>query len=232
MGSSGFEMGASYFCQTSGGTIYSVDFPLGSNTTATVVTVNIYENSLVAGPVSSTAYDILPGDLSTTTVNFINVVLDDPVAILAGNVYTATIAIEGGDDAYILGNNLDDGDGGRVLYSVDDDSWYNWVGLTTAMRLRVSSVVGVEEPNETSSIDVYPNPASDNLVIGFTTEESGSVRLDVLSSDGTLVHSESVSTQAGMLNNLTLDSRALAAGLYLVQVHEKGAIRTARFAVQ
>ena len=232
VGSSGFEMGASYFCQTSGGTIYAVDFPLGSNTTATVVTVNIYENSLLAGPVSSTVYDILPGDLSTTAVNFINVPLDNPVAMLAGNAYTATIAIEAGDDAYILGNNLDDGDGGHVLYSVDDDTWYNWVGLTTAMRLRVSSVVGADETNASSPMNVYPNPAAENVGITFTSNESGSVKLDVLSSNGSLVYTETVSVQAGMQNNVSVDLREFTSGIYLVQLDENGVTRTARFAVQ
>ncbi len=218
LGSQGFEMGAAYYCQTSGGTIYAVDFPLGSATTAQSITIKIYEDALATGLVSSTLYDILPGDLSTTTVNFINVPLDVPVPMSAGSVYTATIAIEGGDDAYILGNNLDDGDGGHVLYQADNDTWYNWVGLTTAMRLRVSSVVGTEENVGLNSFNVYPNPATDQLNINFVPENDEMVTVDVLSIDGTLVQSETVSALSSQNNRLTVDATSLAAGVYTIRL--------------
>lgn len=217
-GSGGFEMGAAYFCQTSGGTLYAVDFPLGSNTTAQSITIRIYENSLATGLVSSTLYDIQSGDLSTTSVNFINVPLDVPVSLIAGNVYTATIAIEGGDDAYILGNNMDDGDGGHVLYSADNDQWYNWTGLTTAMRLRVSSVVGVEENNGLTSLQVYPNPVSDNINVSFVSEENDVVSINVIGVDGKLVDSTTRTVVSGQQMSVAFDPSKLATGVYSIQI--------------
>ncbi|MFT5019700.1 MAG: hypothetical protein ACI9CU_001091 [Polaribacter sp.] len=232
--STGFEMGATYFCQTSGSTIYAVDFPLGDATTAQTVTVKIYELDAVASTlVSSTLYDlVLPGDLSTTTVNFINVPLDVPVGMTAGNVYRATIAIEGGDDAYILGNNFDDGDGGQALYSATDDAWYNWVGLTTAMRLRVSSVVGLEENDGLASFNIYPNPTSENINVRFTTEESELVNVNVFGANGQLVESVSRTSIAGQTNNVTIDSKKFSTGVYTVQLIGNSTSSTKRVIVQ
>ena len=216
--SQGFEMGASYFCQTSGGTIYAVDFALGSATTAQTVTVNIYENSLLTGLVSSTLYDLLPGDLSVTAVNFISVNLDVPVPMIGGNTYTATIAIEGGDDAFILGNNVDDGDAGQALYSAADDAWYNWVGLSTTMRLRVSSVVGVEESSGVASFEVYPNPASDNINVNFITEEDDAVMVNMIAANGQLIESIATRNIAGQVNQLAIDAKKMVAGVYTIQL--------------
>jgi len=219
LGSSGFEMGAQYFCQTSGSTIYAVDFPLGDATTAQSITIKIYEIDVNgATVVSSTLYDILPGDLSTTTVNFINVPLDVPVGMTAGNVYRATISIEPGDDAFILGNNLDDGDGGHVLYQVSNTTWYNWVGLTTAMRLRVSSVVEVAENDGLSTLEIYPNPASDIINVNFVSEVNDVVTVNVLAVDGKMVHTVTISAAVGQSTKLAMDASQLNAGVYSIQI--------------
>ncbi len=232
LGSQGFEMGATYYCQTSGGTIYAVDFPLGSATTAQTITVNIYEGALATGLVSSTLYDILPGDLSTTAVNFINVALDVPVPMTAGNVYTATIAIEAGDDAFILGNNFDDGDGGHVIYQASNSTWYNWTGLTTAMRLRVSSVVGVNEAEAFDGFEVYPNPTSENLTINFVSKEDQLVTLNMISATGAIVYSTAISAVTGQTNQTTLNAKNLASGIYSVQLVGNSTSEVQRVVVQ
>lgn len=216
--SGGFEMGAAYFCQTDGSTIYAVDFALGSATTAQSITVKIYENSLTAAPISTVLYDIQPGDLSTTVVNFINVPLSSPVLMGAGNAYIATIAIESGDAADILGNNLDDGDGSQLLYSANNDLWYNWTGLTTSMRLRVSSVVGVTEDENLTDLNLYPNPVANELTVSLVANASEEVELTVLDVRGSLVMSEYLQPKQGQLLTQNISLKNFPSGMYAVRI--------------
>ena len=228
---SGLEMGAAYFCQTDGSTIYAVDFALGDETTAQSITIKIYENDL-ASPISTVAYDIMPGDLSTTTVNFINVPLSTPVLMGAGNTYIATIAIESGDGADILGNNLDDGDGGHLLYSANNDTWYNWTGLTTSMRLRVSSVVAVNEDENVSEFTIYPNPASTELTLSLIADVAEEIELNMFDVAGSLIVSQSVQIKEGQRLNQVVNVGELPAGVYAVRVQGESINATRKIIVE
>jgi hypothetical protein len=231
-GSGGFEMGADYLCQNSGATITAVDFPLGDGTTAQTVTIKIYEIDANVTLVSSSVYDILPGDLSVTTINFINVMLDTPVPMVAGNVYRASVAIEGGDDGYIIANNIDDGDGGQALYVADDATWYNWTGLTTAMRLKVSSVVDVAENEGLTSLEVFPNPATDNINVNFMSEFNDVVTINVVGVDGKLVHATTISAAMGQVTKVVLDASNLTTGVYSIQLLGENISTVQRVVVQ
>lgn len=231
-GSGGFEMGARYFCQADGDMIYALQFPLSSNTTATSIVVKVYEDDPANGAVSETVYDIMPGDLSSSSINFITVVLDDAVAMASGSVYTATVEISAGDDGYILGNNIDDNDGGQALYLGNDGSWYNWIGLTTAMRLNLDETIGIEENEDVSGVYMYPNPTSDNLTVGFVSKDDQDLTVNVISANGSLVLSEQLTTKVGQNNVVRFDVQNLASGIYMVQIQGANSTLTQRVSVQ
>lgn len=225
-----FEMGADYFCQVDGDFIYAVEFPLGNQTTATSVTIKIYEDNPVNGPVSETVYDIVNSQLSSTSnVKFITVVLDDPVEMLSGSVYSATVAIEAGDDGYLLGNEIDDNDGGQSVYFAFEDTWYNWIGLTTAMRLNVNpNVAGVEDDIEQFGFGIYPNPTTDNLRVRFA-EDSEIESINLVDLSGKLVSSWNVSQSA---ERLSLDVSDLDAGVYIVNAHNQSGLSSQKLIIQ
>jgi hypothetical protein len=136
----------------------------------------------------------------------------------AGNAYIATIAIESGDAADILGNNLDDGDGSQLLYSANNDLWYNWTGLTTSMRLRVSSVVGVNEDENLTDLNLYPNPVADELTVSLVANASEEVELTVLDVRGSLVMSEYLQPKQGQLLTQNISLENLPSGMYAVRI--------------
>ena len=228
----GFEMGADYFCQVSGSTIYALQFALSNTTTSTSVICNVYEDATTAGPVSQTVYDIQPGDLSGSSVNFITVVLDDPVSMNAGSVYTATVEISAGDDGYILGNSFDDNDGGQSLYLSGPDAWYNWIGLTTSMRLNLDASMGVVENEDVSGVSIYPNPTTDNLNINFVSKDNQNMTINVIGVDGALVFSQSMNAKVGQATKTTVDFANLAKGIYMVQLVGANSSLTQRVVVQ
>jgi hypothetical protein len=231
-GAQGFEMGARYFCQVDGDMIYALQFALGSSTTATSIVVKVYENDPALGPVSETVYDIMPGDLSSGSVNIMTVVLDDAVAMSSGSVYTATVEISAGDDGYILGNGDDDGDGGQALYLGTDGSWYNWIGLTTSMRLNLDATTDVQENEAVSGVYMYPNPANENLTVGFVSKAGEDLTVNILGVDGALVASEQLATKAGQSSTVTFNVENLAAGMYMVQIEGAKSSLTQRVVVQ
>jgi hypothetical protein len=229
-GSEGFEMGADYFCQVDGDFIYALVFPLGNNTTAASVTAKVYEDDPANGPVSETVYDLTSGQLSTTSnVKFITVVLDDPVEMLSGSVYTATVAIEAGDDGYIMGNPVDDDDRGQSVYFAFEDTWYYWSGLTTGMRLNLNpNVAGIDDDIQNLGFGMYPNPAMDRVNVIFDKNlkiES----LSVVDITGKLVRTVGVSSQISVLK---LDVSDLVSGVYFVNVTTESGIATQKLIVQ
>lgn len=231
-GANGFEMGADYFCQVDGDMIYALQFALGSSTTSSSIIVKVYEDDPTNGPISETVYDIQPGDLSSGAVNFMTVVLDDPAVMNAGSVYTATVEISSGDDGFILGNSIDDGDAGQSLYLGSDGSWYNWIGLTTSMRLNLDATIDVEENEHVSGVYMYPNPANDNLTVGFVSKDGEDLTVNILGVDGSLIASEQVITKAGQSNTARFDVNNLAAGMYMVQIIGSKSSLTQRVVVQ
>lgn len=228
----GFEFGADYFCQVDGDMIYALQFPLGNTTTSQSIIVKVYEDATTNGAVSETVYDIQPGDLSSGAVNFITVVLDDPVAMASGSVYTATVAIDAGEDGFILGNNIDDNDAGHSLYFVDTDTWFNWIGLTTAMRLNLDATIDVEENHDVSGVYVFPNPATDLINVGFVSKEDQDLTANIISVDGALVHTQSIVGKAGQSNTVRFNTENLSAGIYMVQLVGAKSTLTQRVVVQ
>lgn len=209
-----FEMGADYFCQVDGDAIYAVEFPLGNQTTAASVTVKIYEDATTNGPISETVYDVVSSQLSSNSnVKFITVVLDDPVFMSSGSVYTATVGIEAGDDGYIMGNDIDDNDGGQSVYFAFEDTWYNWIGLTTAMRLNTNpNVAGVEDDIEQFGFGIYPNPATNNVRVKFAKDSEVEL-INLVDLSGKLVQTWNVSQS---VERFSLDVTNLDAGVYFV----------------
>lgn len=89
-------------------------------------------------------------------------------------------------------------EGSRIMYKI----------LDNAYQFRP---LGVEDVRSISSVNVYPNPASDQL---FVSSLSGSIaRLDIVSVLGKQVYAKEVHA-----DKCTIDVSSFASGLYLVQV--------------
>ncbi len=213
-GMDGFEMGADYFCQVDGDFIYALVFALSNNTTAESIICKVYENDPANGAISETVYDLPSSQLSTNSnVKFITVVLDDPVEMISGNVYTATVAIDAGYDGYIMCNQIDDDDRGQSVYFVSEDTWYYWSGLTTTMRVNTNpEIASVEDDMESHGFGLYPNPAFDRLQINFK-DNSGIQQVSIIDAAGRIVLSQAV--RAG-INGMSIDVSYLDAGAYMV----------------
>jgi hypothetical protein len=118
-------------------------------------------------------------------------------------------------------------DGGTVVFLVAD----NFLGSIGTYQLNLSIVsgpnVGINEPGNTS-IDLFPNPATDKLLIS-TGDMQGNYTVQIFNTMGQLVH-----TAYGELNGqpVQTDVSHLASGVYTIQMHTQSGIANAKFVVR
>ena len=82
---------------------------------------------------------------------------------------------------------------------------------TSFARNRYAAVLGVEQ-QPTVTFNVYPNPASDVLILECTTGEP--VQVQIFSSMGEMVYEK----QNTSVNTLSADISNLSSGLYMVNI--------------
>lgn len=93
--------------------------------------------------------------------------------------------------------------------------------LTAVQTYNCTTLVVTQEPYPVSSLDVYPNPAAEQVTIRFFSPESGAAELLVTDMLGQVVSVQKIAMNAGA-NTVQADVHALASGMYLVQVKTAG----------
>lgn len=80
-----------------------------------------------------------------------------------------------------------------------------------------ADISGVEETGLFSDISVFPNPATDRVVISIMGEKTGNASINIYSSQGALVKSRITDILPGT-NNITVSVQDLQPGIYFAQV--------------
>ncbi|MEZ4696820.1 MAG: T9SS type A sorting domain-containing protein [Rhodothermales bacterium] len=102
---------------------------------------------------------------------------------------------------------------------------YNYLYLGTdrsgVWRSRERTAVGVDDEQPTqpaASVDVYPNPFSEQATIRLSTEQPDHVRVEVFDMLGRLVYVVADGDLPRGLHEIRINGQPLASGLYLVRV--------------
>ncbi|QLH45926.1 MAG: T9SS type A sorting domain-containing protein [Bacteroidota bacterium] len=83
-----------------------------------------------------------------------------------------------------------------------------------------------------TGIQWYPNPCQSSLIVEINSPENQSLRLDIFDLSGRLVKEVHTELRSGA-NKLEVDTRSLSAGMYTLQVWNKGLLQhRARFSKQ
>lgn len=86
------------------------------------------------------------------------------------------------------------------------------------INLSQSSPTGISKLNESSrSINIYPNPSSTETTLRIVTDVTGKQKISVVNTLGQVVYQKQMNLNAGS-NNIVIDVRELAAGVYNVVV--------------
>ena len=84
--------------------------------------------------------------------------------------------------------------------------------------MEVTSVTGITENDLTSSVNVFPNPFSDNTTLSFSAAEAGQASVVVYNLIGEKVIEMNLGNIAAGTQSLQLNFSSLEAGIYLVNL--------------
>ncbi|MCG8577327.1 MAG: T9SS type A sorting domain-containing protein [Flavobacteriales bacterium] len=109
----------------------------------------------------------------------------------------------------------------RVEADLDAGGTYGFQAMYS--KDAVTDYVGVEE-GETTTLSVYPNPATDVLSISF---EGTAQELSIFNAAGQVVY-----TSTAVQNLETIDVSAFDAGIYMVQIRTENGLKTEKVTVK
>lgn len=110
-----------------------------------------------------------------------------------------------------------------VTIDLEDD---NFTGNPSYLTL-----TDTEEVEAFNQVRLYPNPAIDDLIIGFEAQKAADYQLDILNANGQLVQRQQINATIG--NNLAeLDVSQLTPGFYLVRIATNTTTKTMKFIKQ
>ena len=155
----------------------------------------------------------------------------DPAEPAAGRVIVLDPPPDGlGYEMYVLAA-LADGDGG-AYFQWSNSSPYFAYSTPYVKRLYRSSLLGVSPPRtpSTLALAVGPNPALGSLVIRLALAEDAPARLSLHDASGRRVRERAVAGRGEHVERFD-DVEALAPGVYLLRLEQRGQARVARIAL-
>ncbi|MFM7770742.1 MAG: T9SS type A sorting domain-containing protein, partial [Bacteroidota bacterium] len=93
-------------------------------------------------------------------------------------------------------------------------------------------IVGVAEMNFLNSLNVYPNPANDFVLLSFGQETSNKIYVRVLNQLGQVVAIQNVGTLPAGNNTVRVELADLSAGIYAVELSNGKERATVQIAVE
>ncbi len=111
------------------------------------------------------------------------------------------------EDSIIVGANLN---GGSLVEAAIDD-----------MFLYEEYTVDINENENISAVNIFPNPAINSLSIVYNLNSSEDVSIEILNNVGQIVMFESLKNQSSGIHKNKLDVSNLSAGMYFVNIKTK-----------
>lgn len=142
-------------------------------------------------------------------------------------IYNKTVSGMAGE--YALYANLR-GEGCNAKFIVDDVLFTGTLsGNTNKPSLKQESATGIfNANNQALQLTLYPNPASNQINLAFTSEKSEEATIEVYSIDGSKLISLQADVQSGS-NQLPVNVSSLVNGNYIVSIKTASGVTAKRF---
>jgi Secretion system C-terminal sorting domain len=114
-----------------------------------------------------------------------------------------------------------------LSYTLDTESPWNFNATPATLGL-AAVVTSTQTPLALSGLKVFPNPATDLLRIGFSTQQAGDYELRITNIAGQLLNRQEYQVVNGA-NLLTTDVSKLVPGLYFATLRTDDQVQTVRF---
>lgn len=204
--------------------VYSID------TTATTYH-DFFNEVAVSSPVSIANVDTSTSSLALTDFSF-------PTPPVVSGFYGVSVEVANGGDVVAMWSTTDTCGFGLAFEKWDNDSIYNlsaaWGGLDLELYMFVvtDNTVGAEENSlNSSSVNVYPNPANARLMVSFEAFRNENVEVAVMDIQGRVVMTESHNANSGR-NEIELNTEALSNGAYFYNITVGGQTINGKFVVR
>lgn len=151
----------------------------------------------------------------------------DGVVLEVGDVFSQA-DVDWADFRYFHTDLMqEDGDTDEFYFIVEDGTGA-WVG-TPKFTLVVDETVATEDVDLSTIVNLFPNPAQDQINVSFTQQLTSNVTLNINDLQGRLLSSQK---EQNLQGNLVIDINDLTDGIYFMTIQTEGAIFTKKFAVQ
>lgn len=224
----GFEKG-NFFDIWADQDVYYIDVRLHSTT---VVGSTVYGKLYYWDPTNATVFaDALfyveQTDYHVVTqqdINsgFLSLPLLNPTSLSAAtNTYFVTACSDGdggsSNDVQIATSGLSPA-GFSYFYAADDDAWY-LQPATPMVRLNFDgSTWGLNEATNVTALNVFPNPATDEVSVSFNVVDASDVTVEVLDITGKSIETVANATQVSGVQKSVINVSDYAAGMYVINI--------------
>jgi len=107
--------------------------------------------------------------------------------------------------------------GFSYFYAADDDAWY-LQPQTPIVRLNFENTIGLDELSNVSALNVYPNPASEEVNVSFNVTDASNVTVEVMDMTGKVMETVVDAADFTGMQNSVINTSNYAAGLYVVNI--------------
>lgn len=165
-------------------------------------------------------YEVTQADLAG---GLITLPLIAPTNLTAANNTYFVVAVTDGDggatDDVQLATSGISPTGFSYFYAADDDAWY-LQPQTPIVRLSFDPAynIGLDELSSLTGLNVFPNPASDEVNVSFNINDASDVTVEVLDLTGKVMETVVNAANVTGVQNAAINIAGYAAGMYVINV--------------
>ncbi len=214
-----------FFVEAEGSSAHGVEVVFGDNTTigtevfvqffnVTGADINADADNMPVDELTIADYIVEEADLG----NAVYIPFEDEILLETSEAYFVTVRqFAGPDEMWVRATfnvDTDNSSYERDLNSDQEPTWFSSAN-ENAVRLALNMSLGVEDlANTIASINVSPNPFSDNTRISYTLNEKATIAYAIFDVNGRLINEVKLGNQAAGEQVITIDASALETGIY------------------
>lgn len=190
--------------------------------------IYVFENGAWTFYAETQPHDIVAGDLS----NFVVMPLDGgALHVTAGQAILVVAGHYGGANEVAFGLSQSTFEG-SVQGFTNDGNGFN-LSSPNAVMVRISDQpLAVNENDASFSLNVFPNPASDQAKVSFELKNASDVTVNVTDLSGKVVYSNAMGNTAAGKHSVDINTAQLAGGIYTVNFRSNSSIVTKKLVVK
>jgi len=221
-----YEIGTVYQPSVSELELHSISAGLGSNTnTNLTVYASLYgidvNSGVILDPIASTElYNISAYELNEIGDNHMKVLeFTEPITLYQDSAYLAVI---GTTDSFQDVTFSVSGDSAPYTsWAKFEDNTVFYLDKTPMVRMNFGIVTNVEERAPEIRGAVYPNPASDNLVIEYSFNEPSELIIGLFDVNGRLIEELFAGKNGAGTHQLQVNVANIPSGTYVVKIYSQ-----------